>query len=225
MESMTNPHLITKRSERFIHQKRSKESSRLFQKSEVFKPISGNGKTNSFLGIPCKTVTFSVPSKEERLAMRHEFEQIKRAEFIKHLAKTQEKALLQAGITPKQLKGMKNGYTPHGFNTHHKVPIYGGGTNDFSNLVLIRREPWHDMMHYHLISPQTKGMKDGQSRQIIIPDMKTSVFLPSPQFKFLEKWVKKGRKTYGKNRNTSLDAVYAEAARKTIIASRENKGR
>jgi len=149
--------------------------------------------------------------------MRQEFEQVKRAEFIKYLARTQQDALRQAGISAKQLEGMKKGYTPHGFNTHHKLPIHGGGTNDFSNLILIRKEPWHDMLHYHIINPQTKGMSEGDSRRIIIPDPKTSVFLPSPQYKFLEKWHKKGKRTYGKNKNISLEDVKNEARRKPLL--------
>lgn len=84
-----------------------------------------------FSGRPVQKSNFRVPSKEERTARRLEFEQEKRAEFIKFLAKTQRPALLAAGITKKQIAGMENGFTPHGFNTHHKLPIYGGGTNDF----------------------------------------------------------------------------------------------
>ena len=220
--------IIAKRSERFLHQKRDRiHSLRSSQQSAtpVEKPYKNGKPLKDFLGIPCKKVTFKIPPKEEREAMRLEFEMEKRAEFVKYLAKTQKDALIQAGITPKQIEGMKKGFTPHGFNTHHKLPIYGGGTNDFSNLVLVRREPWHDMMHYHLINPQTKGIQEGQSRQIVIPDPKTPVFQPSPQYKFLEKWTKKGRRTYGKNKNISLQDVYDEVARRTMLTSAKNKGR
>lgn len=211
-----------KRSDRFVHQKRKKNPYYFKRPS---KPLVFQKPPKDFLGMPCKTVTFKVPPKAEREAMRLEFEMEKRAAFIKYLAETQQEALKRAGITRKQLEGMKKGFTPHGFNTHHKVPIYGGGTNDFSNLVLVPREPWHDMMHYHLINPQTKGMQEGESRQIVIPDSKTPVFEASPQYKFLEKWTKKGRKTYGKNKNTSLQDVYAEAKRRMMLVSAQVKGR
>ena len=216
-----------KRSDRYTHKKRDKYQNRgTTSKRPSSKFQQHQSQPKDFLGIPCKTVTFKVPPKEEREAMRIEFEMGKRAEFIKYLAETQQDALKRAGITARQLEGMKKGYTPHGFNTHHKLPIYGGGTNDFSNLVLVPREPWHDMMHYHMINPQTKGLQEGNERPIIIPDPKTPVFEPSPKYKFLEKWTKKGRKTYGKNKNTSLRDVEEEAKRRAIMAqSRQNMGR
>lgn len=213
--------ITAKKSDRFLHQKRQKNEI----KPQSDRPLYQE-KPESFLGVPCRTVDFRVPSKEERAARRLEFEREKRAEFIKFLAKTQEPALLAAGITKKQIAGMKNGFTPHGFNTHHKLPIYGGGTNDFSNLVLIRREPYHDMMHYHLINPQVRRMREGEQKQVVIPDPQTPVFVPSPQYKFLEKWVKKGRRTYGKNKNTSLTDVFNEAARRSAaLAVAAGKGR
>lgn len=214
-------------SDGFIHQKREKKS---FFRNQLNRPVKSSVRPSvdhpeNFLGIPCKTVVFKLPPKAEREAMRMEFEQGKRSEFIKYLAETQQDALKRAGITQKQMEGMKRGYTPHGFNTHHKVPIYGGGTNDFSNLVLIRREPWHDMLHYHLINGQTKSMVEGESRRVVIPDMNTPVFEPSPQYKFLEKWTKKGLKTYGRNKNISLGDIEREAKSRALMNNLKNRGR
>ena len=217
MQGFTLSQLLNRRSDRYEHKKRSRKKHQNQTQPSLLKKGSRDKQPEDFLGIPCSTVTYSVPSKEERQARRQEFELIKRAEFIKYLAETQQDALRQAGISAKQLEGMKNGYTPHGFNTHHKLPIHGGGTNDFSNLILIRKEPWHDMMHYHMINPQTKGMSEGDTRKVIIPDPKTPVFQPSPQYKFLEKWNKKGKKTYGKNKNISLDDVKNEAKRRSLF--------
>ncbi|MBR1946302.1 MAG: HNH endonuclease [Alphaproteobacteria bacterium] len=215
-----------KRSDRFSHKKRDNSQNRGASPKRPSSNSHEQQLPKEFLGIPCKRVTFKVPPKEEREAMRLEFEMGKRAEFIKYLAETQQEALKRAGVTAKQLEGMKKGYTPHGFNTHHKLPIHGGGTNDFSNLILIPREPWHDMMHYHLINPQTKGLQEGNEKQIVIPYPETPVFEPSPQYKFLEKWTKKGRKTYGKNKNTSLRDVEDEAKRRIFLAQiNRNSGR
>ncbi len=222
MSAVQQSSFSVKKSDRFLHQKRQKSGKKARQKRSV--PISRIPET--FLGIPCKKVLFCVPSKEERTARRLEFEQEKRAEFIKFLAKTQRPALRAAGITEKQIARMEEGFTPHGFNTHHKLPIFGGGTNDFSNLVLIRREPYHDMMHYHIINPQVRGMQDGQQKTVAIPDPATPVFVPLPQYKFLEKWAKKGRKTYGKNKNTSFSEVRNEVSRRTaLLAAAAEKGR
>lgn len=229
--------ILAKRAERFSHQKRerNKHSAGKCNYAEERKAKKEDKKSSrsqtesklpeEFLGIPCKVVTYNVPSKAERVAMRQEFEQVKRAEFIKYLAETQQEALKKAGVTSKQLEGMKRGFTPHGFNTHHKLPIHGGGTNDFSNLVLVKREPWHDMMHYHLINPQTKGMHEDDRKRISIPNPETFVFEPAPQYKFLEKWAKKGRKTYGNNKNITMNDVKAEVARRNVLNTYSNRGR
>lgn len=154
----------------------------------------------TFLGMPCVKVDFTIPTKEERRAVRREFEMKARANFLKFLAETQVDQLRAAGITNKQIKEMQQGKTPNGFNTHHKLSVYGGGTNDFSNLLLIRRRPYHDMMHYHLINPQVQGMSTGQTREVVIPNPSDYVYVPAEEFRHLERDAKRGQKSYGQNR-------------------------
>lgn len=189
------------RSSRYVHEKRE---TPLYRDKRYKTPVPEK-LPKTFLGIPCGKVTFTVPTKEERENRRLEFEKDTRAAFIKHLAKTQRKALLDAGITKAQIKGMQQGNTPNGFNTHHIVPIFGGGTNDFSNLILVRREPFHDMMHYHIINPQTYGMETGDSREVTVLLPKTNVYVPPQKFKYLEHQAKKGKKTYGKGNLIPFD--------------------
>lgn len=210
-------------SDGYLHVKRPPRE----RKSTPKEPLSFTDAPESFLGMPCRTIEFRVPSKQERAARRTRFEMEKRAAFVKWLANTQQDALRKAGITKRQIEGMKHGFTPHGFNTHHKVPIFGGGTNDFSNLVLIRREPYHDMVHYHLINPQTRGMKEGDVRSVVVPDPQSPVYVPAPQYKFLEKWGKQGRKTYGKRKNVTLQDVMKEIKRRSAMcrAAGQEKGR
>lgn len=142
---------------------------------------------DTFLDIPCVMTEFKVPPLEERQQTRTDFESGIRADFIKHLAKNHYKELRAAGITDKQINGMKYGYTPNGFNTHHKVPIHGGGTNDFSNLMLIKRIPYHDMLHNQVINPQIRGIEEGESIMIKIPMTDAKVFVPDPRFKEMQK--------------------------------------
>ena len=49
--------------------------------------------------------------------------------------------LRRAGFTEADILKIQNGYVPTGWQVHHKIPLEGGGTNDFSNLVLIQNEP------------------------------------------------------------------------------------
>ena len=148
-------------------------------KSERLKP---EDVPDSVYDIPCVMTEFKVPSLAERKERRKDFELNVRAAFLKHLAKTKFNELRAAGITLKQIKGMKHGYTPNGFNTHHMVPIHGSGTNDFSNLVLIRRIPYHDDLHNKVINPQIRGIKEGESVMIKIPKTDKGVFVPHERF-------------------------------------------
>ena len=81
------------------------------------------------------------------------------------------------------------------------------------------------MMHYHLINPQVKNMNEGDARQIVLPDPKACVFVPSPQYEFIEKWAKKGKKTYGKNKNISMKDIQAEVIRRTVLRKNNSLGR
>lgn len=35
---------------------------------------------------------------------------------------------------------------PNGYQVHHKIPLDGGGTNSFDNLILIKNEPYHKVI-------------------------------------------------------------------------------
>lgn len=173
MPNLPQTPFTAKKSDRFLHQKRQKNNKKGTQK----RPVAASKMPESFLGVPCRKVTFRVPSKEERAARRLEFEQEKRAEFIKFLAKTQRPALLAAGITKKQIAGMENGFTPHGFNTHHKLPIYGGGKNEFSNFILIKNDPYHTDIH-KVSDLQICQMQDGETKTVKMPVPDGSIFIP-----------------------------------------------
>ena len=95
---------LAKRSERFEYGKRPKlkhgvRADKLLAQANA--RVKSQLQTQSkqpedFLGIPCKRVVFKVPPKADREAMRTEFEQVKRVEFIKFLAETQQDALKKA---------------------------------------------------------------------------------------------------------------------------------
>ena len=186
---------------RYVHEKRVRGVRRAASER---KPLNAPA-PRTFLGMPCETVTFSVPTKERQQAVRREFATKARAAFLKHLAQTQSDKLRAAGITRKDIKLMEQGKTPNGWNTHHKLSVYGGGTNDFSNLLLIKRAPYHDMIHYHLINPQVQDMKRGETRKVVIPNPSESVYVPPAQFKHLERDAKRGKKSYGSNNASYRD--------------------
>lgn len=133
----------------------------------------------SIHGIPViETEYTSVPNKRVK-ALRREFSQV-RKEFLKMLAETQVPALKQMGLSDKAIEGMAHGKSPNGFNTHHKIPLAGGGTNVFDNFILIKNEPYHEDIH-KIMDPQICVLKDGQKAVVKLPLPKGNVFIPPAQ--------------------------------------------
>lgn len=58
---------------------------------------------------------------------------------------------------------------PSFLDVHHKHPIGGGGTNDFSNLVIITKRQ-HNLINRTVIDPQLEGIREGETRNIRVPD-------------------------------------------------------
>lgn len=133
----------------------------------------------SVYGIPVvETEYTSVPNKRVK-ALRREFSQA-RKEFLKMLAETQVPALKQMGLSDKAIEGMARGKSPNGFNTHHKIPLAGGGTNVFDNFILIKNDPYHEDIH-KIMDPQICVLKDGQKAVVKLPIPQGNVFIPPKQ--------------------------------------------
>lgn len=104
-----------------------------------------------FPGVHLEEVRFSRRSEAENRALRLEFEKRggHREAFIKAVVQdiaTVER-LKQAGIPIVQIARMQEqGRTPRGWQVHHKVPLAGGGSNDFDNLILVKFNPYYKAM-------------------------------------------------------------------------------
>jgi hypothetical protein len=161
-------------------------------------------------GMRNKTVEYTIPNKKKRKDMRREFNNHVRKDFLKHLAAKEESSLVAAGISKAAITAMKAGRTPAGFNTHHKLPIHGGGTNDFKNLILIKDKPYHDEIH-RVLTPQVSGMAAGDSRTVKIPTPGGNVFVPNEKHKELET---KKRKKHGALTSLALASKLIEHGQK-----------
>ena len=136
-------------------------------------------------GMKLTRMQYTVPTQEERRKMRKAFDgnwkqgvEGERAKFLKWLANTQEKELVdKLGLTKTDINRMKRGIGVKGFNVHHKLPIHGGGTNDFSNLILEPIFP-HDQLHQDVMNPQISGMKEGETRSILVPYSTDNIYNP-----------------------------------------------
>jgi hypothetical protein len=140
------------------------------------------GKSIPFPGVKAKKITYTKRDPAERDRIRKEFDSSVRARFLKTIAGDRDVVaqMKRAGISDEEIQGMKkSGKRPEGYDVHHKIPIDGGGGNDFSNLILLRRDPYH----YALSNAQvdlTGGMKPGESRNIDFPVPDGSFYSPAP---------------------------------------------
>lgn len=98
-------------------------------------------------------------------ALRKAFDSSKRKEFVKHITASAENIaiLKQAGLSNKQIETLRSGKVPKGFQVHHKLPLDDGGDNSFSNLVLIKNDPFHKAITNEQ-NRLTKGLEPGKSK-------------------------------------------------------------
>ena len=118
-------------------------------------------------GFKLKEVEWTVPDKKTRKHRRGAFDKV-RTEFLKYIGETMEPALRDLGLTDKQIQQIKKGVAPNGYNVHHKLPIHGGGKNEFSNLILMPIKP-HNELHQKVMDPQVAQMQTGESKKVVIP--------------------------------------------------------
>ncbi|CCZ21792.1 putative uncharacterized protein [Acetobacter sp. CAG:977] len=121
-------------------------------------------------------VEYSVPDKATRKRRRKGFNSV-REKFLAHIAKNCQKELRAIGITDKQIEQMKKGSVPNGYNVHHKLPIHGGGLNEFSNLILMPIPP-HDELHHKVLDPQVSQMQAGETKKVKLPWSDNMVYVP-----------------------------------------------
>lgn len=126
-----------------------------------------------FPGVLVKKIEYTKRHKEERDNLRAEFEKTggARENFIKSIAGDSEKneLLNEAGLNSGQIIRMKErGEVPRGWQVHHKLPLDGGGSNDFENLVLVKNSPYYLALTKQQ-NEQTRDLSEGETRQVDLP--------------------------------------------------------
>ena len=121
-------------------------------------------------------VEYKVPPKREREARRSQFKGI-RADFLREIGRTHEKELRAIGMNDAMIEMVKSGRTPKGYNVHHKLPIHGGGKNEFKNFILMPIPP-HDDLHHKVLDAQVLKMQEGDSKMVKLPWSDDMVYIP-----------------------------------------------
>ncbi len=88
----------------------------------------------------------------ETKALRRQFDSAERAAYLRSLADRPDKvsALKEYGFNEVELARIQEGKLPNRFyQVHHIKPLDDGGSNSFSNLVLIKNDPYHQVITNH----------------------------------------------------------------------------
>ncbi len=113
-------------------------------------------------------------SSAEVEQMRKKFNSSVRKNFLMDLGK-QPEYLKNAGFTDEEILVIQRGYLPKGWQVHHKIPLEMGGTNDFSNLVLIQNEPYHKVFTNYQ-KQVMYGMKEGNTVKVTWPQPNGNIY-------------------------------------------------
>ena len=110
-----------------------------------------HGKKVTLPGVKTQRITYRKVDQSVADVVRAKFDSTEGASFLRSLADDPAKILQlkKAGLTDTQISAMKKGLRPDGFQIHHKLPIDAGGSNDPSNLVLMKNDPYHKVITNH----------------------------------------------------------------------------
>lgn len=100
-----------------------------------------------------------------------------RRDFLKYVGYHHVNELMAAGMDDESIKLVKKGKAPENFNIHVRVPFDYGGTNSFSNLVLIQTHPFHTELH-RFLDMQTLTQPNFKPRKLFLPSPKGKVYFP-----------------------------------------------
>ena len=139
------------------------------------------GEDVDLAGVPTRRVSYTVRDRDELARLRREFGSRDKKAFIDALLDDPEKVrqLRAAGLTDADIARMRTGRNPVGWQVHHKLPLDDGGTNDFSNLLLIKNEPYHKVLT-NAQRELTRGLGVGQTRVVDFPTPPGFVYPPGP---------------------------------------------
>lgn len=160
-------HARRKGSKKNKHGKNGFRGGHQLTSSERLSASRGQFPFTEINGFKLKEVQWTVPDKKTRESRRRSFDKV-RERFLMMVGQTMEQSLRDMGMNDKQIAQVKRGRSPVGYNVHHKLPIHGGGLNEFSNLILMPIGP-HDELHHKVMDPQVAQMQSGDSKKVVIP--------------------------------------------------------
>ncbi|MGG4491313.1 HNH endonuclease signature motif containing protein [Metabacillus idriensis] len=131
--------------------------------------------------VKLKEIIYTKRLPEETALLRNQFNSSVRKNFLKGFANDPVRVeyLIEAGLSENDIARMKDGLNPKGWQVHHNRPLDDGGTNDFSNLVLIKNDPFHKAVTNEQNS-LTRELLPTESKKIKWPMFNHEIYPPKP---------------------------------------------
>ncbi|MCS0787044.1 T7SS effector LXG polymorphic toxin [Cytobacillus firmus] len=132
-------------------------------------------------GVKVEEIIYTKRNPEETAQLRRTFNNFVKKNFLKTFANDPIRVqyLRKAGLDENDIARMKDGLNPKGWQVHHNLPLDDGGTNDFTNLVLIKNDPYHKAVTNEQNS-LTRELTPTQSKRINWPMFEDEVYPPEP---------------------------------------------
>lgn len=125
------------------------------------------GQVVELKNVEIRQIQYTKRTDEARQELRKEFNQTTRSDFLKRIAGDSATAsrLKEAGLSDAHIEGMRIGRVPEKWQVHHKLPLDDGGDNTFTNLILIKNDPYHQTITNEQNS-LTRGLRVGDTREL-----------------------------------------------------------
>ncbi|WP_314353638.1 HNH endonuclease signature motif containing protein [uncultured Granulicatella sp.] len=123
------------------------------------------GEDITLYDIEMKKINYVKRDRSVLKELRNDFNKFVRKDFLKSIS-SDIKNLKSHGLSETDIQKLKDGLVPKGYQVHHELPLDDSGTNDFSNLVLIKNEPYHKVVTNYQNSI-ARTMKIGESKEVL----------------------------------------------------------
>ena len=132
------------------------------------------GKDVTLYDIEMKKINYVKRDRSVLKELRNDFNKSVRKDFLKSIS-SDIKNLKSHGLSETDIQKLKDGLVPKGYQVHHELPLDDSGTNDFSNLVLIKNDPYHKVITNYQNSI-ARTMKIGESKEALWPIIGKNIY-------------------------------------------------
>ena len=132
------------------------------------------GEDITLYDIEMKKINYVKRDRSVLKELRNDFNKSVRKDFLKSIS-SDIKNLKSHGLSETDIQKLKDGLVPKGYQVHHELPLDDSGTNDFSNLVLIKNEPYHKVVTNYQNSI-ARTMKIGESKEVLWPIIGKNIY-------------------------------------------------